>query len=224
MFLYIWHKETDFSLLDNIDLVVLPGGFAFGDRIYNKATENYIISPGTMALSSPVSVIIKEAVNRNIAILGICNGFQILTQMGLLPGKLLLNDSKKFFSKKVKCNISYRDYIDSTELYVANSYGKYENTNDLKADECYFLRYEDNSVGGVCNMTNKIFGMMPHPERNNQDFKSMFFEMLYYEEQLLEPNYQMIFDKSIKELMFSEHISYKTTKNICAIYIQRSRG
>ena len=209
---YIWHKETDFSLLDNIDLVVLPGGFAFGDRIYNKATENYIISPGTMALSSPVSVIIKEAVNRNIAILGICNGFQILTQMGLLPGKLLLNDSKKFFSKKVKCNISYRDYIDSTELYVANSYGKYENTNDLKADECYFLRYEDNSVGGVCNMTNKIFGMMPHPERNNQDFKSKFFQMLFYQEQLLEPNYQMIFDKSIKELMFSEHISYKTTK------------
>ena len=209
---YIWHKETDFSLLDNIDLVVLPGGFAFGDRIYNKATENYIISPGTMALSSPVSVIIKEAVNRNIAILGICNGFQILTQMGLLPGKLLLNDSKKFFSKKVKCNISYRDYIDSTELYVANSYGKYENTNDLKADECYFLRYEDNSIGGVCNMTNKIFGMMPHPERNNQDFKSMFFQMLFYQEQLLEPNYQMIFDKSIKELMFSEHISYKTTK------------
>ena len=50
--------------------------------------------------------------------------------MGLLPGKLLLNDSKKFFSKKVKCNISYRDYTDSTELYVANSYGKYENTND----------------------------------------------------------------------------------------------
>ena len=59
---YIWHKETDFSLLDNLDLLVLPGGFAFGDRIYNKATENYIISPGTMALESPVSVLIKGAV------------------------------------------------------------------------------------------------------------------------------------------------------------------
>ena len=104
--IFIWHKETDFSLLDNIDLLVLPGGFAFGDRMYNKATENYIISPGTMALSSPVSILINEAVKRNIAILGICNGFQILTQMNLLPGKLLLNDSKKFFSKKVKCNIS----------------------------------------------------------------------------------------------------------------------
>ena len=49
----------------------------------------------------------------------------------------------------------------------------------IKADECYFLRYEDNSVGGVCNMTNKIFGMMPHPERNNQDFKSMFFKCYF---------------------------------------------
>ena len=209
---FIWHKETDFSLLNNLDLLVLPGGFAFGDRIYNKATENYIISPGTMALQSPVSILIQEAVNRNIAILGICNGFQILTQMGLLPGKLFLNDCKKFVCKKVKCNVSYKTIQDSTELYIANSYGKYVNNEKLKSDECYFLRYEDKSIAGVCNKPKKIFGMMPHPERNNLDFKNTFFQMLFYEEQMIEPNYQMIFDKSIKELMFSEHISYKTTK------------
>ena len=209
---FIWHKETDFSLLNNLDLLVLPGGFAFGDRIYNKATENYIISPGTMALQSPVSILIQEAVNRNIAILGICNGFQILTQMNLLPGKLLLNDCKKFVCKKVKCNVSYETIQDSTELYIANSYGKYINNEKLKNDECYFLRYEDKSIAGVCNKTKKIFGMMPHPERNNLDFKNTFFQMLFYQEQMIEPNYQMIFDKSIKELMFSEHISYKTTK------------
>ena len=209
---FIWHKETDFSLLNNLDLLVLPGGFAFGDRIYNKATENYIISPGTMALQSPVSILIQEAVNRNIAILGICNGFQILTQMNLLPGKLLLNDCKKFVCKKVKCNVSYETIQDSTELYIANSYGKYVNNEKLKNDECYFLRYEDKSIAGVCNMKKKIFGMMPHPERNNLDFKNTFFQMLFYQEQIIEPNYQMIFDKSIKELMFSEHISYKTTK------------
>lgn len=209
---FIWHKETDFTLLNNLDLLVLPGGFAFGDRIYNKATENYIISPGTMALQSPVSILIQEAVNRNIAILGICNGFQILTQMGLLPGKLLLNDCKKFVCKKVKCNVSYKTIQDSTELYIANSYGKYVNNEKLKSDECYFLRYEDKSIAGVCNKPKKIFGMMPHPERNNLDFKNTFFQMLFYEEQMIEPNYQMIFDKSIKELMFSEHISYKTTK------------
>ena len=210
--IFIWHKRSDVSLLDNMDLLVLPGGFAFGDRIYNKATENYVISPGTMALESPVSVLIEEAVKRNIAILGICNGFQILTQMKLLPGKLLLNDSKKFVCKKVKCNIRYKDLSKSTELYIANSYGKYENKEELNNDECYFLKYEDGSIGGVCNMTNKIFGMMPHPERNNQDFKELFYKMLYYEEQLIEPCYQLIFDKSIKELMFSEHISYKTSK------------
>lgn len=209
---FIWHKETDFSLLNNLDLLVLPGGFAFGDRIYNKATENYIISPGTMALQSPVSILIQEAVNRNIAILGICNGFQILTQMNLLPGKLLLNDCKKFVCKKVKCNISYKTIQDSTELYIANSYGKYVNNEKLKSDECYFLKYEDKSIAGVCNKPKKIFGMMPHPERNNLDFKNTLFQMLFYEEQMIEPNYQMIFDKSIKELMFSEHISYKTTK------------
>jgi len=209
---FIWHKETDFSLLNDLDLLVLPGGFAFGDRIYNKATENYIISPGTMALQSPVSILIQEAVNRNIAILGICNGFQILTQMNLLPGKLLLNDCKKFVCKKVKCNVSYETIQDSTELYIANSYGKYINNEKLKNDECYFLRYEDKSIAGVCNMKKKIFGMMPHPERNNLDFKNTFFQMLFYQEQIIEPNYQMIFDKSIKELMFSEHISYKTTK------------
>ena len=133
---FIWHKETDFSLLDNLDLLVLPGGFAFGDRIYNKATENYIISPGTMALSSPVSVLINEAVNRNIAILGICNGFQILTQMNLLPGKLILNDCEQFVCKKVKCNVSYKTIQDSTELYIANSYGKYVN-NENKLREIY---------------------------------------------------------------------------------------
>ena len=210
---FIWHKETDFSLLNNVDLLVLPGGFALVIVCIIKATENYIISPGTMALSSPVSVLINEAVNRNIAILGICNGFQILTQMNLLPGKLLLNDCKKFVSKKVKCNINYENINESTELYIANSYGKYENNESLKDDECYFLKYEDDTIGkGVCNKTKKIFGMMPHPERNNLDFKKSFFEMLFYEEQSIEPNYQMIFDKSIKELMFSEHISYKTTK------------
>ena len=97
---YIWHKETDVNILHNINLLVLPGGFAFGDRIYNKATENYEISPGTMALNSPVTKIIESAVNKNIPILGICNGFQILTQMNLLPGNLICNDCQHFICKK----------------------------------------------------------------------------------------------------------------------------
>ena len=58
---FIWHTESDVNVLDNLDLLIIPGGFAFGDRHYNKATEKYIISPGTMAIKSPVTIIIKEA-------------------------------------------------------------------------------------------------------------------------------------------------------------------
>ena len=126
-------KETDFSLLNDLDLLVLPGGFAFGDRIYNKAYRKLYYFTGTIALQSPVSILIQEAVNRNIALLGICNGFQILTQMGLLHSyKLLLNDSKKFICKQVKCNVSYETIQNTTELYINNSYGKYINNEKLK--------------------------------------------------------------------------------------------
>ena len=72
---------------------------------------------------------------------------------------------KKFICKQVKCNVSYETIQNTTELYIANSYGKYINNEKLKNDECYFLRYEDKTIAGVCNKTKKIFGMMPHPER-----------------------------------------------------------
>ena len=87
---FIWHKET--RLPKNIGLLVIPGGFAFGDRLYDTATGSYIMDPGRMAAESPVTEIILEAVQRKVPILGICNGFQILIQLGLLPGKLLLNN------------------------------------------------------------------------------------------------------------------------------------
>ena len=70
--------------------------------------------------------------------------------MGLLPGSLKLNKTGSFISKKVKCCIQYKDINQETELYIANSYGKYENDNELEDDECYFLKYEDGQVGGVC--------------------------------------------------------------------------
>ena len=121
---FIWHKETEYP--ENMKLLVIPGGFAFGDRLYDNATSSYIISPGTMALKSPVSNIIKEAAKRKIPILGICNGFQILTQMGLLPGTLIINNNKKFTCKNVACTIHYKDDKFNTRFYIANSYGKYE--------------------------------------------------------------------------------------------------
>merc|ERR1711871_1859899 len=105
---FIWHTETSFDVLNELDLLVIPGGFAYGDRHYVKATGKYIISPGTMAINSPATAIIKEAAKRKIPILGICNGFQILTQLNLLPGKLVFNNTKKFICKNVKC-IAYVD-------------------------------------------------------------------------------------------------------------------
>ena len=91
---FIWHTETSFNVLNELDLLVIPGGFAYGDRYYNKATEEYTISPGTMAINSPITAVIREAAKRKIPILGICNGFQILTQLNLLPGKLVFNKTK----------------------------------------------------------------------------------------------------------------------------------
>ena len=202
---YIWHNNDDINLLTGVDLLVLPGGFAFGDRIYNKATETYTMSPGTMALNSPVTKIIKEAVKKEITILGICNGFQILTKMGLLPGELKLNRCGHFVCKKVKC----RCVNETVDMYIANSFGNYYNEK-IDDGKC-FLRYQhDNNIAGICDKTQKIFGMMPHPERNNFDFKHILFKLLL-------PNYhdlhsQLKFDKAIKSLMFSEHISYKTSR------------
>ncbi len=211
---YIWHKENDINILHNVHLLILPGGFAFGDRIYNKATDNYEISPGTMALNSPVVKLIHAAVEKSIPILGICNGFQILTQMKLLPGKLILNDCKHFKCKKVDCIVEYNNTKHNTQLFIANSYGKYINTDSLTEEYSYFLKYNNTDKAGVCNLNKKIFGMMPHPERNNYDFKHLLFEMLFDNNLPIYSNFktQLKFDKIIKDLMFSEHISYKTTR------------
>tara|TARA_Y100001970_G_C14245271_1_gene867695 strand:+ start:64 stop:2196 length:2133 start_codon:yes stop_codon:yes gene_type:complete len=205
---YIWHNETNEKLLDNLQLLILPGGFAFGDRVYNKATEKYEISPGTMALNSPVSALITKAHQKKIPIFGICNGFQILTQMNLLPGKLVLNDCKSFTCKKLKCTIKYDDVQEEISLCIANSYGKYikdNNNNNFDVS----LTYENGEIAGIFDRKNKVFGMMPHPERNNHDFKHHLLKILLDDEKI---NNQLVFDKSINDLMFSEHISYKTTR------------
>lgn len=209
---YIWHKEDDITILENVHLLILPGGFAFGDRIYNKATDNYEISPGTMALNSPVAQIIHAAVKKNIPILGICNGFQILTQMGLLPGELKLNECDHFVCKKVKCYTpGYPDDLTTTDMYVANSFGNYKYSKENSDDFICFLKYDpDGTIAGICNRKKKIFGMMPHPERNNYDFKQTLFKILLPD--CYELQSQLKFDKAIKNLMFSEHISYKTTR------------
>ena len=223
---YIWHK-TDTLLNNNIDLLVLPGGFAFGDRHYKNATGEYVISPGQMALESPVTQIIKKANENKIPIIGICNGFQILTKMNLLPGELTLNIDKKFTCKNVKCELSqkYSKENKKEDLYlqVANSYGNYKVTDNeldsLKKNNQIFLIYKDEEynngskgqIAGVCDKDHLIFGMMPHPERSfDKSIKYMIEKIVTNKKENL--NYQKIFEKRIGELMESEHISYKSTR------------
>jgi len=218
---FIWHKKDKLS--ESIDLLVVPGGFAFGDRYYQNATGEYVISPGQMALESPVTQIIKKAYEDKIPILGICNGFQILTKMNLLPGELTLNIDKKFTCKKVKCEYNKENKKEDLYLQVANSYGNYQVTDneldELKKNNQIFLTYKDEDynngsreqIAGVCNKEHLIFGMMPHPERSSdKTIKNMIKRLVEYTKENL--NYQKIFETRISELMESEHISYKSTR------------
>lgn len=203
---FIWHKEEDINCLDNINLLVIPGGFAFGDRIYEKATGKYSISPGAMAISSNVTNIILEANRRKIPILGICNGFQILIKLGLLPGELVENKDKKFHSFLVDC--VFQD--DSVcKIPIANMYGRY--ISDGIPEEQIFLKYKgyDTTIAGIRNKDSTVFGMMPHPERvpNNDFIKNKILILLGIYE-----NYEKIDPMSILTIMNSEHVSYKSTK------------
>ncbi len=214
---FIWHKES--KLPHKLDFLIIPGGFAFGDRLYNNATGKYTISPGSMAIQSPVSNIIIEASKKNIPILGICNGFQILVKMGLLPGELINNNNKKFTCKKVKClfNSTY-----NIHLYVANSYGRYkisdEQYNVMEQNNQIFLKYtedvseigSDYNIAGVCNDKHNIFGMMPHPERNNINIIDLLYQLIFPDNKILQNQIQ--FNRKISDLMNCEHISYKSTR------------
>lgn len=198
---FVFHKEH--VLHEKYDLIVIPGGFAFGDRIYTKATGHYQISPGQQAIESSVTKIILAAHEKNIPILGICNGFQILIKLGLLPGKLECNEDGKFHSKNVKCVFQENKVYDvyrKYEIPIANKYGRY--IGDLKDAFLTYTDY-DTEIAGVRN--GNVFGMMPHPERlpNNLDLKHRLFNMIF--------NYTVP-DYDIKRIMESEHVSYKSTK------------
>ena len=243
---FIWHKELEMP--DAMELLIIPGGFAFGDRYYTKgATGEYDMEPGKMAIKSPVTKIIMQAYRKKIPILGICNGFQILTHLGLLPGTLGQNNSKLFCSKRVECKIHKDNQIDSNNssnnssnhtFDIANEYGRYfvdvELLNEMIYNNQIFLTYETYNngsnkydgmcIGGVTNKERTVFGMMPHPERNTCEtaniFKHLFFKMItpktkfktiQQQEDALKYK-KTLFNGRVSRLMYSEHISYKTTK------------
>ena len=174
----LWHKDTD---LQNCDVIFLPGGFSFGDYLRS----------GAIAKFSPIMDKVIDFGRNGGYIIGICNGFQILTESGLLPGALLHNTSNKFICKNVFLK------INNTNTLVTNSYEKNvikvpiahgegrffadENTiKDLKQNDQIIFKYCDSNgevlessnpngslenIAGICNKEKNIFGMMPHPER-----------------------------------------------------------
>ena len=166
----IWHKETD---LAGIDLVVIPGGFAFGDYL----------RCGAMAARSPVMASIREHAARGGYILGVCNGFQILTEAGLLPGALLKNASMRFLSMDCQLRVERTDTVFTRQFQngqtfaavMAHGDGNYfadDATLDrLDGENLVAFRYADGNrngsardIAGVFSDNRRILGMMPHPE------------------------------------------------------------
>ena len=167
---FLWHESTDLS---GLDAVVLPGGFSYGDYL----------RCGAIARFAPVLTSLVEFVNRGGKVLGICNGFQVLTELGVLPGALTRNSGLRFICETVSLKVisqrttwmhGYKNH-DVISLPIAHGEGRYQCSSStlqvLEENDSIALRYEKNpngSVGDIAGITNKkgnVFGLMPHPER-----------------------------------------------------------
>jgi len=166
----VWHRDSE---LPEVDLVVLPGGFAYGDYL----------RCGAMAAQSQVMKAIKAHAEKGGAVLGICNGFQVLTESGLLPGALMRNAGLKFVCKPVALKVEEtqsaftRKYSagQSVTFPVAHGEGNYyadaATLDRLEGEGRVMFRYQNNpngsarDIAGILNEKRNVLGMMPHPER-----------------------------------------------------------
>jgi phosphoribosylformylglycinamidine synthase I len=177
----LWHKDRDLSMFSKEDCIVLPGGFSYGDYL----------RCGAVARFSPMMEQVIEFANKGGKVFGVCNGFQILCESGLLPGVLLLNDHQKFVCKNVfikaeneKNMISKNVGSKVLKIPVAHGEGRYYadaiTLDKLEKNNQVVFRYCDeqgevhinanpngatSNIAGICNETRNVFGMMPHPER-----------------------------------------------------------
>ncbi len=179
---YLWHSEKD---LKGVDCVIVPGGFSYGD--YLRA--------GAMAKISPVTEAICEFAEKGGLVMGICNGFQILLEAGLLPGAMLPNKTLSFICKFVHLRIE-NDQTPFTHLYrkgevvkipIAHAEGNYtcppETLKEIEENGQVVVRYSSpegkiseefnpngslNNIAGICNKRGNVFGLMPHPERASE--------------------------------------------------------
>jgi phosphoribosylformylglycinamidine synthase subunit PurQ / glutaminase len=176
---YLWHKDSD---LKGVDVVILPGGFAHGDYLRT----------GAMARFSPIMNEVRAFAERGGPVLGICNGFQILLESGLLPGAMLRNKGLKYRCEHVHVRVEQTDTPFTNgaaagrvlRIPIGHGEGNYfapaETLQKLEANRQVILRYTDaqgrldeaanpngsvNAIAGICNEQRNVVGMMPHPER-----------------------------------------------------------
>jgi phosphoribosylformylglycinamidine synthase len=182
----LWHKDKDLSMFTTDDCIVLPGGFSYGDYL----------RCGAIARFSPMMQSVIDFANRGGKVLGVCNGFQILCESGLLPGVLLQNANQQFICKNVFIK---SENSGPLQIPIAHGEGRYfaddATLASLEKNNQIIFRYcdKDGKIGGdanpngaiqdiagICNAGRNVFGMMPHPERatnpalNNTDGVQVF--------------------------------------------------
>jgi phosphoribosylformylglycinamidine synthase len=181
----LWHKDRDLSMFDVDDCIVLPGGFSYGDYL----------RCGALARFSPMMEQVINFAGRGGKVLGVCNGFQILCESGLLPGVLLQNDHQKFVCKNVHLKSEdARNIIGDNvghkilQIPVAHGEGRYHadaaTMQALREGNQIVFRYcnangevhltsnpngATDNIAGICNAGRNVYGMMPHPERATSD-------------------------------------------------------
>lgn len=175
----LWHKNTD---LEGCTHIILPGGFSYGDYLRS----------GAIARFSPIMDSVIKHANNGGFLFGVCNGFQILCESGLLPGALLHNNTRKFICKNVYIKAATSNSLITSQvpankalkIPIAHGEGKYfadaDTIKNLIANDQILFRYCDengnitdeanpngatDNIAGVCNAQRNVFGMMPHPER-----------------------------------------------------------
>lgn len=167
----VWHAETE--LPKGLDLIVLPGGFSYGDYL----------RCGAMAAQAPIMQAVKKAADEGVTVVGICNGFQILCEAGMLPGALLRNSGLKYICKPISITVANGQtrftsgYQGQREVVMTqgNADGNYfadaETLARLEGEGQVVFRYVDNpngsvaDIAGIQNARGNVLGMMPHPDR-----------------------------------------------------------
>ncbi|WP_114953058.1 phosphoribosylformylglycinamidine synthase subunit PurQ [Sphingosinicella terrae] len=171
----VWHRES--ALPDRVDLVAIPGGFSYGDYLRS----------GAMAAQSPVMRAVREAAERGVPVLGVCNGFQVLTEAHLLPGALMRNAGISFVCRDVPLRVENSQSIFTSRyeageeivIPVAHHDGNYqadaETLDRLEGEGRIVFRYTGEcngsarDIAGIVNEAGNVLGMMPHPERAVED-------------------------------------------------------